>query len=36
MAKAAFNKKKAHFNSKLGFKEEATKVLHLEHNFVCC
>jgi hypothetical protein len=35
MAKAAFNKKENLFTSKFGlkFKEETTKVLHLEHSF---
>jgi hypothetical protein len=38
MAKAAFNKKKNLFTSKLdlNFKEETSKVLHLEHCFVWC
>jgi hypothetical protein len=38
MAKAAFNKKKNLFTSKLEFKfkEETSKVLHLEHSFVWC
>jgi hypothetical protein len=37
MAKAAFNKKKA-FHQQIGltFKEETSKVLHLEHSFVWC
>jgi hypothetical protein len=36
MAKAAFNKKKNLFIRKLDFKfkEETSKVLHLEHSFV--
>jgi hypothetical protein len=34
-AKAAFNKKKTfHKQSGLKFKEETSKVLHLEHSFV--
>ena len=38
MAKAAFNKNRALFNSKLGlkFKEESGKVLDLEHSFAWC
>jgi hypothetical protein len=37
MAKAAFNKKK-NFHQQIGlrFKEEISKVLHLEHSFVWC
>jgi hypothetical protein len=36
MAKVAFNKE-ALFTSKwLKFKEETSKVLHLEHSFICC
>jgi hypothetical protein len=37
MAKSAFNKKKT-FHQKIGlkFKEESSKVLHLEHSFVWC
>jgi hypothetical protein len=33
MAKAAFNKKKTLFTSKL---EQTSKMLHLEHGFVWC
>ena len=35
MAKAAFNKKKTLFTSKLdlNFEEETSKILHLEHGF---
>jgi hypothetical protein len=38
IAKAAFNKKKTLFTSNLDlkFKEETSKVLHLEHSFVWC
>ena len=37
MAKAAFNKKKTLFTSKLEkFEEETSKMLHLEHGFVWC
>jgi len=38
MAKAAFNKKKTLFTSKLDltFEEETRKMLHLEHGFVWC
>jgi hypothetical protein len=38
MAKAAFNKKKNLFTSKLGLKfgEETSEMLHLEHGFVWC
>ena len=38
MAKAAFNKKKTLFTSKLDlkFNEETSKMLHLEHGFVWC
>jgi len=37
MAKAAFNKKKILFTSKLDLNEEETsKILHLEHGFVWC
>jgi hypothetical protein len=37
MAKAAFNKKKTfHQQTGLKFKEETSKVLHLEHSFVWC
>ena len=38
MAKAAFNKKKILFTSKLDlkFEEETSKMLHLEHGFVWC
>jgi len=38
MAKAAFNKKKTLFTSKLDFQfeEETNKMLHLEHGFVWC
>jgi len=36
MAKAAFNKKKALFTSKVDFKAETSEALHLEHSFVRC
>jgi hypothetical protein len=37
MAKAAFNKKESFFlQTGLKFKEETSKVLHLEHSFVWC
>jgi hypothetical protein len=38
MAKAAFNKKKILFHQQIGlkFKEETSKMLHLEHSFVWC
>jgi hypothetical protein len=38
MAKAAFNKKKTFFHQQTGlkFKEETSKLLHLEHIFVWC
>jgi hypothetical protein len=37
MAKAAFNKKKTlHQQTGLKFKEETSKMLHLEHSFVWC
>jgi len=38
MTKEAFNKQKAYFTSKvdLKFKEETSKVLHLEHIFLWC
>jgi len=37
MAKATFNKKKTnHHQTGLKFKEESSKVLHLEYNFVWC
>ena len=38
MAKAAFNKKKTLFTSKLDlkFEEETSKMLYLEHGFVSC
>jgi hypothetical protein len=37
MAKAAFNKKKTFYQQTgLKFKEETSKVLHLEHSFVWC
>ena len=38
MAKAAFSKKEDSFLQQMGlnFKEETTKVLHLENSFVWC
>jgi hypothetical protein len=37
MAKAAFNKKKTLFqNTGLKFEEETSKMLQLDHGFVCC
>jgi len=36
MTKASFTMKKAHFTSKLNFKEETSKVLHLECSLVRC
>jgi hypothetical protein len=38
IAKAAFNKDKTLFHQLIGltFKQEANKVLHLEHSFVWC
>ena len=33
-AKAAFNKKNLHHHMELKFKEETSKLLHLEHSFV--
>jgi hypothetical protein len=38
MAKAAFNKKKTLFTSKLdlNLRKKTNKVLHLEHSFVWC
>jgi hypothetical protein len=36
MAKAAFNKKTLHQQAGLKLKEETSKVLHLDHNFVWC
>jgi hypothetical protein len=38
MEKAAFNRKKTLFTSKLDLraKEETSEVLHLEHSFVWC
>jgi len=38
MAKAAFNKKKMSFYQHIGlkFKEETSKMLHLEHGFLWC
>jgi hypothetical protein len=36
MKKAAFNKKKALFASKVDFKAETSEVLLLEHSFVWC
>jgi hypothetical protein len=38
MAKAAFNKRKTLFTSKLdlNLREKTSKVLHLEHSFVWC